>query len=829
MNRHALCCRPVRGAARSAALLILVVLVVGPLHGARPALAQVQSPASAGEAIRSALFAAQMAITGDPGASQSSLAAAQSSLAAALSEYAAIADELPAAVRSEIERRFDLAKTALAQGDEAGFAAARAQIWTRLLGGAALTVEQGVLAGDGARAAQWLPLREFRQATRFARPATGATMAVAGLQEGTIDAATALISVRADLWDAYQARLDQALYDLAAADRDGYALRRAEAAALAQGYFAILAPAYAEQRGQSAADAAGQEFAHLSAAAAQGEPVADLLPAVKQALDGFRAAPLSAGERNRRASQLLRYLPLVAVEYGRGVDGGRVTLDLEIREAITFADGAAAAFADLKDLLAEEDAQLTQSAAQQVLALRAALEATAARTSVAPASDIESQVDALRAQIASLIPDEWESHSSDADFDMVAAALDQMEQAVRGGQYELAESARLDAYATLESGPEARLTAFAPGFVPMIEGLFWQGYENSPGLAQLLTQRAPAQQIEATRAALDQHLAEAQEAIGGQMAPQAVASNAALIVFREGLEAVLILASLLASLRKGDQRRMRSPLWSGVLLALGVTVLTWFLAQGALTSLARYGEKLEAVVSLIAVAMLLLILNWFFHDIYWKDWMAGFHQRKQRIIRGSASQWIGLIVLGFTSVYREGFETVIFLQALVLEAGTRAVLIGVSAGLGLTILLGLAVFGLQARLPHKKMLVVTGVLIGAVLLQMVGNMAHTFQVVGWLPTHPIRWLSLPYWMGLWFGIYPTWEGIGLQALAAAFTIGSYVAAEKMAGHSVRLWPQRRPPQPTEPRSLHSGPPAAAAGSPPRGTTPQTEGSPARPL
>lgn len=59
----------------------------------------------------------------------------------------------------------------------------------------------------------------------------------------------------------------------------------------------------------------------------------------------------------------------------------------------------------------------------------------------------------------------------------------------------------------------------------------------------------------------------------------------------------------------------------------------------------------------------------------------------------------------------------LFLQALVLEGGTGVVLTGVGIGLALTVLVGLAVFVLQAKLPHKKMLIVTGILICAVLLQ----------------------------------------------------------------------------------------------------------------
>jgi high-affinity iron transporter len=59
-------------------------------------------------------------------------------------------------------------------------------------------------------------------------------------------------------------------------------------------------------------------------------------------------------------------------------------------------------------------------------------------------------------------------------------------------------------------------------------------------------------------------------------------------------------------------------------------------------------------------------------------------------------------------------------------------------------------------------------------------------VVGWLPIHPIRWLSLPSWAGLWFGLFATWEGLLLQAAAAAFVIGSYVLAERLQQRRSRV-------------------------------------------
>ena len=182
-------------------------------------------------------------------------------------------------------------------------------------------------------------MREFRQATRFSRPDADATLAVARLEAGEVAAGYAFDAVRADLLDTYQARLNEALSDLPAADAQGFASRRAEAAGLAEGYFAILAPAYEEQRGLEAAATARLSFARLRADAVAGLALEPALAGVQTAIEGFRAAPLSPDDQVRRAGQMLRFLSLVPVEYSRGIRNGQVAKDLEIREAITFHDG----------------------------------------------------------------------------------------------------------------------------------------------------------------------------------------------------------------------------------------------------------------------------------------------------------------------------------------------------------------------------------------------------------------------------------------------------------------------------------------------------------
>jgi high-affinity iron transporter len=226
-----------------------------------------------------------------------------------------------------------------------------------------------------------------------------------------------------------------------------------------------------------------------------------------------------------------------------------------------------------------------------------------------------------------------------------------------------------------------------------------------------------------------------------------------------------------------EERKYRKPMWMGTLLALLATAATWFLAHEVLRSLARYGERLEAIVSILAIAVLLLIMNWFFHKTYWTSWLAKFHATKRRLFNEETGLLFGLIALGFTSVYREGFEIVLFLQALVLEGGVPIVLTGVLGASLAVALVGMIVFRLQKNLPYMKILIITGVLIGTVLLQMVGSTVHVLQVVGWLPIHVIQVLDVPYWLGTWFGIYPTWEGLIFQIAAMVFVVGSYYLAE----------------------------------------------------
>jgi high-affinity iron transporter len=252
--------------------------------------------------------------------------------------------------------------------------------------------------------------------------------------------------------------------------------------------------------------------------------------------------------------------------------------------------------------------------------------------------------------------------------------------------------------------------------------------------------------------------------------------NSSIIVFREGLEAVLIFAAVTASFIGGNRARRR-PVVLGAACAFGASILAWFVAQAILDAASPLGPKLEGITGFLAIVVLLLVLNWFVHKVYWSEWIGRHHrQRRKLLARTGLAATVGLVALGFTSVFREGVEVVLFLQTLQLKAGTSTVLEGVAIGLAATALVGVAVFHLHRRLPYRKMLVLTGVLVGVVLVVMIGGTALTFSELGWIPQHPLPF-SLPGWLGSWFEIYAYYETIAAQLLAASFVIGSYHLAE----------------------------------------------------
>jgi high-affinity iron transporter len=254
-----------------------------------------------------------------------------------------------------------------------------------------------------------------------------------------------------------------------------------------------------------------------------------------------------------------------------------------------------------------------------------------------------------------------------------------------------------------------------------------------------------------------------------------VVLGSGILVFREGLEAVLVLAAITAGLVRYRQGYW-TPIVGGVAAALAATVATWFLAVALISSVNAPELAVQAFTGLLAIVVLLVVMNWFFHKLYWTGWIGHHYKRRQRLFESPGASGskvaFGLAMLGFTAIYREGFEVVLFLQDLRLKAGTAAVASGAGVGIALTAIVAALTFSAHRRLPYKRMLVWTGILLAGVLIVMVGESAQEMQQAGWLSTHALP-LPLPDWVGVWFATFPNVEGLAAQALAALLVAGSF--------------------------------------------------------
>ena len=278
---------------------------------------------------------------------------------------------------------------------------------------------------------------------------------------------------------------------------------------------------------------------------------------------------------------------------------------------------------------------------------------------------------------------------------MIAATLDQLEAAAAAGECGRAEQARLEAYGVFEFGPEQRLRGLATRLFRDVEGYFWYGEGGVDGLVQLVKRKASAARDPRDAAAARRRADDSEARIGDGRRLDATVDR-----HEQRDDRLPRGARGDADPRRADGRawsarsaRYRRPLLGGVLLALPASV--GHLGRGRQTRarVARRGGASGSRRSsrVVAIGVLLLILNWFYHRVYWQENLQGLAPpaRSESLpARASASSPRGArasYALGFSSVYREGFETVLFLQALTARGGRlgrarRVSLLGLAGG-----------------------------------------------------------------------------------------------------------------------------------------------------
>jgi high-affinity iron transporter len=217
-----------------------------------------------------------------------------------------------------------------------------------------------------------------------------------------------------------------------------------------------------------------------------------------------------------------------------------------------------------------------------------------------------------------------------------------------------------------------------------------------------------------------------------------------LILLREGFEATVIVAALLAALRKMQAMQHVKVVHAGWVSALVVGALAFLFGQRLLAGANR--ELLEGWAALVAVVMLVYAALWLNARSNMSRFMGELRQKMQGALgRGST---LGLFAIAFTAVLRESFETAVFLQGLALDSAT-GVAWGVAAGAVALLALVLFVNQVGYKLPMKTLFNASTVVLVATAVMLLGKGLHAFQEVALLPLAPIPLFTVEF-----LGIYP---------------------------------------------------------------------------
>lgn len=621
-----------------------------------------------------------------------------------------------------------------AAGAQADAARSRQLLWTATMSTARDRALAAALAGDAQAASDWLTIRDYARASGD----TAAALAVQALGAGTLDPQAAHDTVQAELLTVAASELRLALTrardDAAAGHQTQYAGDLGRIAGLS----AYLGPNLTDYLG-----AEGQATYQQALAKAATDPTA--LDQIGAALAGYSPVKLSPEETLRRARLLRRFTALVWTEYGNGVRNGEISQPLEYHEAQLFRDRAAMILGDLAPQMADP----AQAAKLSELL-------TTMKTRMDAREDgVEPLVDEAVALIDQAFGDEVATGGYAAAVDALPDTLDELALMAQAGDWAGAELKRLEAYSWFDPDIEQQLVPRAPSMALRLETRFWEGSASRPGLGTLIARQQPvADEVAGIKA----DLLDARARIEAPVSPIGAALQSGGIVFREGLEAVLIIAALLAALRAEGlpTARFRRPVAGGVALALLASFALWGAARWlfSLSTLAR--ESIEGWTALLAAA----VLVWMVLGLN----AGGGHVAAFRAkLAGVATPWT-VALLAFLVVFREGFETVLFYEALLASTAPAPVLVGLLAGGAAALAVGWLLLASGRKLPLRLFFRVTSILLAALAVMLVGAGIRGLQTAALISATPVSWFPDRDWLQLWFGLFPVAEPLAAQAL-----------------------------------------------------------------
>jgi high-affinity iron transporter len=295
----------------------------------------------------------------------------------------------------------------------------------------------------------------------------------------------------------------------------------------------------------------------------------------------------------------------------------------------------------------------------------------------------------------------------------------------------------------------------------------------------LITSGAPTsdvrEEIVELRGLIDD--AERQLTDTGVGAPALVFGQSFLIIFREGLEAVLLVSVLLGYLEAAKATQFRRPILWGIAAAAAASAVTFVVLRTLIASLPFAAEVIEAVTALLAVAVLFYVSFWLIARLEQKRWLEFLRARVWKAV--SIGSTAALMLVGFTAVYREGFETALFYQALLsFGPGLGAwVAAGLVVGFLALTAVAYAIFRLGRRVPLKVFLSIAVVLLMVTSVAFLGNAVRSLQEADMIGLHRWSdWPRAPIFLAQSLGYWPSRETILAQAaLATVYVLGAVYA------------------------------------------------------
>jgi len=212
------------------------------------------------------------------------------------------------------------------------------------------------------------------------------------------------------------------------------------------------------------------------------------------------------------------------------------------------------------------------------------------------------------------------------------------------------------------------------------------------------------------------------------------------IILREGMEAALLLAVMVTYLAAAGYRRLQKYVVMGVLAAIVLGILTWWMIQFALGISPLQQEALEGMTSLLAAAVLFSVSFWAIRQVDIRNWKEYIRQRAEDAM-GTGSG-LALASVAFLVVYREAVETILFYEALWMrsESSGGAIVMGFVLGTLIFCSLVFLMFKVGLRIPLRAFFAITGVLLGMLAFVFAGYGVRELQTIGWIKETPLEWM-----------------------------------------------------------------------------------------